>query len=86
MPSAKAIDCIRYERLLDYFVYRHFASAESSEKAVQLLRFCVLSVRLIAALDELSGFDIENTRLYSSEIEYSDENIELILAKMSSIS
>lgn len=64
-----------YERLAVYFVYRHFSAAENRKDAGLMLKFSFLSVYMIAALKgELS----EKIRLYSAEIEYSDENIALI--------
>lgn len=65
-----------YERLAEYFVYRHFAGAESQREAAARLQFCFLSVRMIAAL----GGNLEEiTRRYSAEIEYSDENMQRIM-------
>ena len=64
-----------FERLAAYFVYRHFSAAENRKDAGLMLKFSFLSVYMIAALKgELS----ERIRLYSAEIEYSDENIALI--------
>lgn len=82
LPVTSFVDAPRYERLLVYFLYRHFPSAGSVERAGLMLAFSVLSTGIIAALDACLGFDVEHTRLYSSEIEYSDENIDLILAKI----
>lgn len=64
-----------HTRLLQYFIYRHFASAENRREAALLLQFCILSLRLISALERSGGELAELVRLYSSEIEYSDENI-----------
>lgn len=63
----------RYERLASYFVYRHFDSPET-------LRFAMLSTAIVAALDSVSPPErhAENLRMYSEEIEYSDENIKII--------
>lgn len=63
----------RYERLAAYFVYRHFESPET-------LRFAMLSTAIVAALDSVSPPEqhAENLRMYSEEIEYSDENIKII--------
>ena len=63
----------RYERLAAYFVYRHFDSSET-------LRFAMLSTVIVAALDSVSPpeWHEENLRMYSEEIEYSDENIKII--------
>ena len=64
-----------HTRLLQYFIYRHFASAENRREAALLLQFCILSLGLISALEQSGGELTELVRLYSSEIEYSDENI-----------
>lgn len=64
-----------HTRLLQYLIYRHFASAENRREAVLMLQFCILSLRLISALEQSGGGLMELVRLYSSEIEYSDENI-----------
>ena len=64
-----------HTRLLQYLIYRHFASAGNRREAALMLQFCILSLGLISAL-ERSGAELsELVRLYSSEIEYSDENI-----------
>lgn len=73
-----ALNKMRYERLAEYFVFRHFA-AEDEGRCAAALCFCFLSVCFICALDVLEGERQEHVRLYSSEIEYSDENIGLIL-------
>ena len=67
------LSTLRYARVAEYLVYRHFASAETPERAAGLLQFCFYAVRLIAALETYSG---EALRLFSAEIEYSDENVE----------
>lgn len=70
----------RYERLASYLIYRHFISASS-------VRFAVLSAAMVAALDSVTPPEehAENLRMYSEEIEYSDENIDKIFAFMDSI-
>lgn len=72
-----------HTRLLQYFIYRHFASAENRREAALLLQFCILSLRLISALERSGGELTELVRLYSSEIEYSDENIRRITEAIS---
>lgn len=72
----------RYERLCQYFVYRHMLDAD---EYAPVLEFCILATEIIAALDTICGFDVEHTRLFSSEIEYSDENIALILEEIRKI-
>ncbi|MBQ2960180.1 MAG: flagellin lysine-N-methylase [Oscillospiraceae bacterium] len=73
-----ALSKMRYLRLAEYFIYRHFASAPDEYEAALRLQFAFLSTRLICAMDMLTD-DNEATRLYSSEIEYSDENVDKIL-------
>lgn len=58
-------------RLFHYFVFRHLHETG--------LKFCVLCAYFVSCLD---GDIYENARMFSSEIEYSDENIELILEKV----
>lgn len=76
---AAALEHDRYMRLCQYFIYRHLLTADDYSL---MLEFCILATKVIAALDAITGFDIENTRLFSSEIEYSDENIALILEEI----
>ena len=65
---------MEYERLAEYFVYRHF-----DEALPQTLSFAFLSVRLLCALEKVCPQGLpELVRLYSSEIEYSDENVEKV--------
>lgn len=65
---------MEYERLAEYFVYRHF-----DEALPQSLSFAFLSVRLLCALEKVCPQKLsELVRLYSSEIEYSDENVEKV--------
>ena len=63
----------RYARIAAYLVYRHFAAAEDEAEAGRRLQFCFYAVRLVCALDKYSP---DALRLFSAEIEYSDENVE----------
>ena len=72
-----------HTRLLQYFIYRHFASAGGRREAALMLQFCILSLVLISALERSGGELSELVRLYSSEIEYSDENIARITQAIS---
>ena len=72
------ISALPYLRLAEYFIYRHFATAPDEYEAALRLQFAFLSSRLICAMDSIFS-DAESTRLYSSEIEYSDENVDKIL-------
>lgn len=77
-----------YEQFLIYLIYRHFANAPDFDSAVARARLAVLSYELLYLLGaivftEKGGFtlddQIELARLFSSEIEYSDENLYTIL-------
>ncbi len=76
-----------YEQLLVYLVYRYTANAFDEAEAVETLRFAAFSYRLLHALGALlfteqgrSDFTdrVELVRLFSSEIEYCEENVERI--------
>ena len=77
-----------YEQILVYLIYRHFANAPDFESAVSRARFAVLGCEILRNLGavifaEKGDFSFENQvelcRLFSSEIEYSDENLYTIL-------
>ena len=75
----------KHTRLLQYMIYRHFASAEDEAQAGLILLFCVLSLRLLWAMEQ-SGAELrELVRLWSAEIEYSDENIGKIVERIKSL-
>ncbi len=71
------------ERLFSYFIYRHFAKLCTDYGPASALVFCLLSVAVIILLEDTDGENFEHVRLYSAEIEYSDENIQLIMDKIS---
>ena len=77
-----------FEQLLVYFLYRHLPGALEDGDYEGRAAFAVLSYRMIralchthAALHGTVAMDdlIEISRQYSAEIEYSDENIEILL-------
>jgi len=77
-----------FGNLFNYFIYRHLFSALDDGDIPSKLFFAYLSCRVIAVLcmtdpapHELKTM-IEYARMYSSEIEYSDENLELIFAEL----
>lgn len=76
------------EQLLVYFAYRHLSGFLDDGRLSQRASFIVFSYKVIEMLckyhfkkfGDIAYKDIaEYTRLYSSEIEYSEENIEAIL-------
>ncbi len=73
-----------YEQLLVYFVYRHFANSPDLWEAAARGAFAVLGYKMIyamgaaqyAASGEFTFSDqVELCRLFSSEIEYSEDNL-----------
>ena len=79
---------IPFEQLLVYFLFRHLADSESREDLFARIAFSVLSVKIINCLFEAKrnssndcDFQLlcDISRMYSSEIEYCEENTAYIL-------
>ncbi len=77
-----------YEQLLTYLIYRHFANAADQDDAAARARFAAFGYRLLYAFGAVqwtqsSTFTFEDqvelARAFSSEIEYSDENLDILL-------
>ncbi len=69
-----------FERLLEYFCYRHLSVAKDLENFRAKLGFSILAVEIIKYLFESSAEQsldslIEIARAFSSEIEYSEDNV-----------
>lgn len=78
-----------FERLLIYFVYRHVTSANSYLNLRAKLGFALLGVKILTYLfsvnEKRSLSDLlELARLYSSEIEYSEENTDILVFEFES--
>ncbi len=67
-----------YGRLTAYFLFRHFAAGAETEAGARLAFSC-WAVRLLCAMAVFAPLE-EAVRLFSAEIEYSDENVKRILA------
>ena len=76
-----------YEQLLVYFLYRHVPTALDDGDVSSKAAFAVLSVRLLFSLGALhlllhGEFTVEDQielcRLYSAEVEYSDDNMDAL--------
>ena len=73
-----------WEQLLVYFLYRHFVTAWDDGDVGSKAGFAVLSVRLLRCLKglfpemELS----ELARMYSAEVEYSTENLDILFEEL----
>lgn len=69
--------------LLSYFIYRHFFTALDDGDIASKAAFAVLSVKMIMALGlSLGGETAEYARMYSSEIEYSGENLDAMFDEL----
>ena len=78
LPAEQSL-AVPLENLLTYFLFRHWT--EEEDRAA--IAFAVLSVRLLASMHaEGCGSLRELSRLYSAEIEYSDENEEAIRKRL----
>lgn len=80
-----------YEQLLHYLLYRYVVKAQSPEEASVYARFACFGYGLVYTLGAAffkshSSFtlddELELVRLFSSEIEYSDENLDDILNEL----
>ena len=68
------------EQLTVYFIYRHLPDCIYDGHFRERVLFAVLSARIIDAICALTGHSGEEVaRMYSAEIEYSDENIGILL-------
>ena len=63
------------ERALAYFVYRHCTEVEDESDFSASLGFCLFCVKLLSSLD---GDIFDTARIVSEEIEYSEDNTEII--------
>lgn len=79
-------DSTAYEQLLCYFLYRYMAAEYDGRPDMERVRalFAVLSTALIHAVHRATGGeDLESlceiARMFSSEIEYSEENVERLM-------
>ena len=81
-----------YEQLLVYLIYRHLANAFDEVELAARAAFAALGYTLLRAIGaaiwtETGAFpfeqQVELARLFSSEIEYSDENLDILLEELS---
>ena len=67
-------------RFLAYMIFRHLTVADSILNLSARLCFCLLSAEIVNALTIDESADIEEiARIYSEEIEYSEENSEALI-------
>lgn len=81
-----------FEQLAVYFVYRHLADSLDDDRLAERIKFVVLSCKMIYLLcavhyiknGHISVDDMaEIARVYSSEVEYSDDNMEKLFEVLS---
>jgi len=76
------------EQLTVYLLYRHLPPAAEDGLIAERVALCILLTRLAAALtglrvgEPLTAF-VDTCRMLSSEVEYSDENIDILLEYLS---
>ena len=69
-----------WEQFAVYFLYRHMSAADSGEDFSARAAFCILSADMITELARRSDVPVaEAARLFSAEIEYSEENTQAFL-------
>lgn len=69
---------IRYEKSLSYFVFRHFIKACFDGDLLSHFKFAVIMTILEMLIDCVNGDLLFNTRYLSKQVEYSEENIDLL--------
>lgn len=73
-------------RLLSYFIYRHGTGARSKRDFRARIAFCALAAHHVLSITAARGGTLDalldTARLYSSEIEYSEENTAALIKKI----
>ncbi len=69
---------IRYEKSLSYFVFRHFIKSCFDGDLLSHFKFAVIMTILEMLIDCVNGDLLFNTRYLSKQVEYSEENIDLL--------
>ena len=82
-PTDSLLDTA-YEQLLVYLIFRHFLDGQYDDSFTERVLFAVLIYKIIKSMNTSNTIEelLEIARLYSAEIEYSDENIETILLNL----
>lgn len=81
ITDEKTLTEIEYEQILNYFVCRYLANSIDKTEIRAYLAFALLSTNFISALAKNMP-KAEACRLYSSEIEYNEESVEIIIEKI----
>jgi len=72
------------EQLIHYFIYRHLSGAAEDFRFAERIQFAILSCYVINSLNRAKSIEslLDVARMYSSEIEYSDENVDTVLFEL----
>ncbi|MBQ2933179.1 MAG: flagellin lysine-N-methylase [Clostridia bacterium] len=72
------------EQLIWYFIYRHLSGAIDDFMFCERIQFAILSCYVINSVNKTGTINEmqQVARMYSSEIEYSDENVKILLEKL----
>lgn len=90
-PAETELTETAFEQFMVYLLFRHLPDAECPEEAGGQVLFCLFALSLVQKLCALKEMQagtlqiedvVEICRLFSSEIEYSDENTDLIIEKL----
>lgn len=72
---------IPLENLACYFAFRHLADAQEDGNYAQVIKFILKSCYLLGALWQKGEDMTDSARMFSSEVEYSEENIKKIVTQ-----
>lgn len=83
-PADTSLDTA-YEQLIVYLIFRHLLDCQYDDMMVERILFSVLIYKVIKTMNVSNSLKelIEIARIFSSEIEYSEENINTLLSKLS---
>lgn len=83
LPEAPADWEIPLEQLLCYFLYRHLPGALEDDDIPGRMALCVFATRCVRDAALAAGIPLaEAARMFSAEVEYSEENIGALLDSM----
>lgn len=71
-----------FENLACYFVFRHLSDGIENGKYDKIIKFVLSACYLLGALWQKGEDVIDSARMFSSEVEYSEENIVKILKEL----
>ena len=82
-PPRNAVADTVWEQLAVYFLYRHMSASLCGDDFSARAAFCILSADMITEIARRCDISVtEAARLYSSEIEYSEDNTQAILDEL----